>query len=182
MESGSILIVDDDPVVRDVLADIFSRSGGHTAESVSSGYEGIKKLSERDYDVVFTDLTMPGMTGIDFMRQIKKFRPLLPVVVITGYSTMENAVNAMREGARDFITKPFNVRTVTSVAERVIGENRLFKKVAGNNPCPPPSTTSTTTGRFTDRSWRWPRAFLWRRRSHSASSRTGRSRSSGPSA
>lgn len=129
MEKGRILIVDDDPLVRDVLSDIFTHTGNYSTESAVDGYAGIAKVHANDYDVVFTDLTMPGISGIDFLREARKLRPALPVVVITGYSSMENAVNAMREGAKDFISKPFNVSTVTSIADRIVGEKRLLHKI-----------------------------------------------------
>lgn len=133
MEKGTILIVDDDPLVRGVLSDIFSPAEGYATECAEDGREGIGKLLEHAYDIIFTDLTMPGMTGIDFLREAKKIKPSLPVVVITGHSTMENAINAMKEGARDFITKPFNVRTVMSVADRILGETRLLGKIFAQN-------------------------------------------------
>lgn len=133
MEKGNILIIDDDPVIRNVFRDVFSQTVGYTLDTAQDGYEGIKKIKEQDYDVVFTDLTMPGMTGIDFIREAKKIRHSLPVVVLTGYSTLENAVNAMREGARDFITKPFNVRTLLSIVERIAGEARLCNRILANS-------------------------------------------------
>jgi CheY-like chemotaxis protein len=129
MQKGRILIVDDDPLVRDVLAAIFFTHGQYVTESAANGMAGIEKVKSADYDVVFTDLTMPGITGIDFMRAAVKLKPSLPVVVITGNSTIDNAINAMREGARDFITKPFNVATVTSVADRIVGEKRLLSSI-----------------------------------------------------
>jgi len=125
MQKGRILVVDDDPLVRDVLSAIFFHSGNYITELAADGIAGIEKVRQADYDVVFTDLTMPGINGIDFVREAVKLRPALPVVVITGHSTIDNAINAMREGAKDFITKPFNVATVTSVADRIIGEKRL---------------------------------------------------------
>lgn len=133
MEKGNILVIDDDPVVRNVFRDVFLQTGGYTLDTAQDGYEGIRKITEQDYDVVFTDLTMPGMTGIDFIREVRKIRHSLPVVVITGYSTLENAVNAMREGARDFITKPFNVRTLLSIVERIAGESRLCSRILANS-------------------------------------------------
>jgi response regulator RpfG family c-di-GMP phosphodiesterase len=129
MHRSRILIVDDDPLVRDVLTAIFSQSGNYRPEIACDGYDGLKKIQESDFDVVFTDLTMPGINGIDFMKTAFKINPSLPVVVITGHSSIENAINAMREGAKDFITKPFNVSTVTSVAERLIGERLLLKRI-----------------------------------------------------
>lgn len=129
METGKILIVDDDPVVRSVLSDLLKTVGNYQTDSANDGLEGIKKVKDNDYDIVFTDLTMPRLTGMDFLKEMKKIRPQLPVVVITGQGTLENAVNAMREGAKDFITKPFNIETVTSVAARTIGEKNLLDKI-----------------------------------------------------
>jgi putative nucleotidyltransferase with HDIG domain len=129
MDKSRILIIDDDPVVRDVLTLIFTQTGNYTPETVSDGVSGIKRVSESDYDVVFTDLTMPGIGGMDFLREVVRLKPSLPVVVITGYATTENAISAMREGARDFITKPFNVATITSIADRIIGEKKLLSTI-----------------------------------------------------
>lgn len=133
MEKGNILVIDDDPIVRNVFRDVFSQTDGYTLDTAQDGYEGIRKITEQEYDVVFTDLTMPGMTGIDFIREARKIRHSLSFVVITGYSTLENAVNAMREGARDFITKPFNVRTLFSIVERIAGESRLCSRILANS-------------------------------------------------
>lgn len=132
-EQARILVVDDDPTVRDVLLEIFARTGSYVVDSAENGRDGMDKVRGRAYDMVFTDLTMPGMNGIDFLRAVKQIRPTLPVVVITGYSSIENAVNAMKEGARDFISKPFNVGTVTAVADRVIGEARLLGSILLNS-------------------------------------------------
>lgn len=129
MQKGKILIVDDDPLVRDVLSAIFVHTGEYVTDSAADGMAGIEKVKNSDYDVVFTDLAMPGINGIDFMRAAVKLRPSLPVVVITGNSTIDNAINVMREGARDFITKPFNIATVTTIADRIIGEKRLLGSI-----------------------------------------------------
>ncbi len=131
MEAGRILIVDDDPIVRSVLSDLLETVGNYTTDCAEDGLDGIRKVTDNDYDIVFTDLTMPRLTGIDFLKETKKIRPQLPVVVITGHGTLDNAINAMREGAKDFITKPFNIATVASVAERTIGEKKLLEKLLG---------------------------------------------------
>ncbi len=129
MHKSKILIVDDDPLVRDVLESIFLPTGNYVVESAGDGIAGIEMVRNNDFDVVFTDITMPGINGIDFMREAVKLRPSLPVVVITGNSSIETVINAMREGAKDFITKPFNISTVTSVADRVLGEKQLLSQM-----------------------------------------------------
>lgn len=133
MDKGRILIVDDDPIVRDVLYDILSNVGGYRADLAFDGVDGLEKLKRREYDVVFTDLTMPRMNGMDFLKETIRTVPGIPVVVITGFSSIDNAVNAMREGAKDFITKPFKIGTVLATAEKIFGERRLFHKLSRNN-------------------------------------------------
>ena len=130
MEKGKVLIVDDDPIVRDVLADILAGVGGYSTDVAIDGVEGMEKLRNNEYDVVFTDLSMPRLNGMDLLRETKRSVPSLSVVVITSFSTIETAINAMKEGARDFITKPFNVNTVVSIADRIVGERRLLDRVS----------------------------------------------------
>lgn len=130
MEKGKVLIVDDDPIVRDVLCDILGGIGGYGTVFAVDGMDGMEKLRRQDYDMVFTDLTMPRLNGMDFLREVRRSLPQVPVVVITGFSSIDNAVNAMKEGARDFITKPFKVNTVVAVADKILGERDLLKKIA----------------------------------------------------
>jgi putative nucleotidyltransferase with HDIG domain len=129
MDKNRVLIVDDDPIARDVLTQIFTQTGTYVAETVSDGIEGLQRVSTIDYDMVFTDLTMPGIGGMVFLREAARLKPGLPVVVITGHSTTENVINAMREGAKDFITKPFNVAAITSIADQIIGERKLLRSI-----------------------------------------------------
>lgn len=133
MDKGRVLIVDDDPIVRDVLYDILSNVGGYRADLAFDGIDALEKLKRQEYDVVFTDLTMPRMNGMDFLKETIRTIPGIPVVVITGFSSIDNAVNAMREGAKDFITKPFRIDTVLTVASKILGEGRLLHKISHNN-------------------------------------------------
>ncbi len=133
MDKGRVLIVDDDPIVRDVLYDILSNIGGYRADLAFDGIDALEKLKRREYDVVFTDLTMPRMNGMDFLKETIRTIPGIPVVVITGFSSIDNAVNAMREGAKDFITKPFKIATVLATAEKIFGERRLLHRISHNN-------------------------------------------------
>jgi response regulator RpfG family c-di-GMP phosphodiesterase len=130
MDKGKVLIVDDDPIVRDVLHDILSNVGGYNTDLAFDGIDGLSKLKNAEYDVIFTDLTMPRLNGMDFLKETRKITPAIPVVVITGFSSIDNAVNAMREGARDFITKPFKIDTVLAVAEKIFGEKKLLDRIA----------------------------------------------------
>lgn len=130
MPNGKILIVDDDPLIRDALTDILSSIGGYDTEVAHNGSDGIRKIKDSGYDIIFTDLTMPHVNGIDLLKEAKKIDPSVPVVVVTGFSTIENAVTAMKEGAHDFITKPFKISKVIELARRIIGERRLLSDIA----------------------------------------------------
>lgn len=129
MNKGRILIVDDDQMVRDVLSDVLKKVGGYITDLAPDGLEGLKKVKDNEYDMIFTDLSMPGLSGIDLLKEVKRIDPSLPIVVITAYSTIENAITAMKEGARDFITKPFHIEKITSTADRIIGEKRLLGSI-----------------------------------------------------
>ncbi len=142
MEKGRVLIVDDDPIVRDVLSNILGSVGGYGTDVAVDGLEGVEKVRTHEYDMVFTDLTMPRLNGMDLLRETKRINPSLSVVVITSFSTIESAINAMKEGARDFITKPFNINTVISVADKIVGEKRLLGRLSS------PLDSQATIGRL----------------------------------
>ena len=132
MHKEKVLIVDDDGIVREVLADILSTICGFEADTAIDGLEGLKKLQTNLYDIVFTDLNMPRLGGMDLLKESVRLYPSLPVVMITGLSTVDIAVSAMKEGAKDFIIKPFQIEKVVSVAERIIGERKLLKEIASD--------------------------------------------------
>ena len=125
-----ILIVDDDPIVREVLESIIA-AAGHKTDVATDGAEGLRKASENEYDIIFTDLKMPRMGGMDFLREIKRRVPGVSVVMITGFPTVETAVAAMKEGADDFITKPFNTESVQSIIDRLRGTRALMEQTKG---------------------------------------------------
>ncbi|MCX7913858.1 MAG: response regulator [Thermodesulfovibrionales bacterium] len=129
MQKEKALIVDDDPIVRDILADILSGLCGLNIVTASNGLEALEHLKRDHYDIIFTDLNMPKLGGMDFLKESVRIYPQIPVVMITGLSTVDVAVAAMKEGASDFIVKPFQVDKVVAVTKRVIGEKKLLKQV-----------------------------------------------------
>ena len=101
----NILIVDDEPQVAEVLARSLAREG-HSAKIAHSGEEALQVLGNSEPDALFLDVSMPGMNGLDVLNQVKRLRPSLPVVVITGHAT-EDELEAVRKlGAVDVIAKP----------------------------------------------------------------------------
>lgn len=131
MEKLKVLVVDDDPMVRDTLYDLLTKFANCDTEIAVNGKEGLKKIQKEEFNVVFTDLTMPEMNGIDLIKEAKRINPYLPIVVITGYGSIDNAVNAMKEGALDFITKPFTIENIMSVLNRIKAEPKLVKELGG---------------------------------------------------
>ncbi len=101
-----ILAVDDEPVILDSLRRMLAL-GGYSIDTVESGPEVLGLIRKRDYDFVFTDLKMPGMDGVEVTKTVRHLRPDIDVVVITGYATIETAVETVRFGAMDYIEKPF---------------------------------------------------------------------------
>jgi DNA-binding NtrC family response regulator len=105
-EIGRILIADDDTVVREGLRRILSAEG-YEVETVSNGHAALERLDELKFKLLVTDLKMPGMSGLEVLQSIRAGQPELPVVLITGYAAIDNAVEAMKNGATDYMSKPF---------------------------------------------------------------------------
>lgn len=117
---GKILIVDDEEIIRKSLAEWFDNAGYRT-ELAEDGYSALRILRERDIDVVFLDLKMPGMDGVEVLKEIKKKNLCPNVIMITAYGTIQNAVEAMKIGALDYIVKPFEIEDLQKVVENVVG-------------------------------------------------------------
>ncbi len=103
---AKILAVDDEKVILDSFRKILV-FGGYSIDTVESGKEALGLIKKYDYDFVFTDLKMPEMDGVDVAKAVKHLRPDIDVIVITGYATIESAVETMKYGAMDYVQKPF---------------------------------------------------------------------------
>lgn len=122
-----ILIVDDESNMRRVLAAIL-REGGHTVVEATGAAEAVNSISTSQFDVVFTDQKMPGGDGISVIISSKDADPTLPVVMLTAFATVDLAVEAMRQGAFDFISKPFTPEVVLAVASRAAERAELLRE------------------------------------------------------
>ncbi len=131
MAGEKILIVDDEEGMRRLLSRILVKEGYETF-AAANGQEALQAVALEEYDLVITDLKMPGMDGLTLLNELKDYDPRLPIIVITAYGTVENAVQALRSGAFDYITKPFEadeIRLTVAKAferERLIAENRYL--------------------------------------------------------
>jgi len=116
---ANILVIDDDESIRAGCIQTLANDG-HRVQAVESGNEGLAKVSTESFDVVLVDLKMPGISGMDVLKRIKEDDPTSVVIVITGYGTIDAAVEAMKLGAYDFITKPFAPETLSALVETAV--------------------------------------------------------------
>jgi DNA-binding NtrC family response regulator len=125
---GQILIIDDDQSMCEVLETALSQHGFEVTTRRSAD-EGLRVLNEREFDVVVTDVNMPAMSGVDLCRRIVANREDIPVVVMTAFGSMETAVLAIRAGAYDFVTKPFEIDSLILTLDRALKHGALRQEV-----------------------------------------------------
>jgi signal transduction histidine kinase len=118
-QPASILIIDDEEIVHKSCRRIFRREG-YRIESAFSGEEGLEKVRNGAFDIVITDLMMPGMGGMEVLRTLVRERPELPVIVFTGYATVDSVREALKLGAFDYVPKPFTPDEVSSVVKNAL--------------------------------------------------------------
>ena len=128
--SKSILVVDDDELMRAFIATIL-REDGYDVDTATDGKAGLNKVKNKDFDLVITDLKMPDMSGVDLMQAGREAKPATPWVIITAYGSINNAVEAMKAGAVDYMTKPFkSPEELRHVIRRVLKEAEAEEKIA----------------------------------------------------
>lgn len=118
-DAERILIVDDEPKICQFL-EVLLRREGYEADSVYNAADALASLAEKPASLVITDLKMPGMDGFEFVRRLRADYPQIPVIMITGYATVDTAVKALRSGVDDYVTKPFNIDELRKVISRTL--------------------------------------------------------------
>ncbi len=126
MESMKILVVDDEAPIRDMLQKGLTLRGGFSIEVAQSGIEAIEKIEKDVFDLVLTDLMMPEMDGLELLKTVKGTRPEVMVILMTAYGSIETAVEAMRIGANDYITKPVDFNELLIHISKAQKENALL--------------------------------------------------------
>lgn len=116
---GKVLIVDDEKLMRISLESQLKKEGYHV-KSVDNALDGLKMVKSEEYDVVVTDLRLSGMNGMDFLKEIKKYDQEIIVVIMTAYGTLESAVLAIKEGAYDYVAKPFSTDELIIKLQRAL--------------------------------------------------------------
>ena len=135
-----ILVIEDEAAIRRVLTKILSEENDtYEVEEAEDGLQGVEKIKNEDYDLVLCDIKMPKMDGVEVLEAVKKIKPEVPMVMISGHGDLETAVNTMRLGAYDYISKPPDLNrllnTVRNALDRkqLVVENKILKKKVSKN-------------------------------------------------
>lgn len=123
---AAILIVDDDDAVRDVLYDLFSEE--HMCHAAATAEQALAFLRDQTYDTVLTDISMPGLSGVELLSILRREQPDTPVIVVSGIGDRTHAEGLTRLGAFDFILKPFRLESVEQSVARALEHSRGLKE------------------------------------------------------
>lgn len=127
MKPMEILVVEDEPAQREMLAQ-FLRKQGHRVEEASDGEGALELLRSQTWDAVILDQKMPGLSGIEVLEEAKKIQPELDLLMVTAYGTIDSAVEAMKKGAFDYITKPIDLEELLMALERISERQTLIRE------------------------------------------------------
>jgi len=129
MDKYRVLVVDDELLIRDLLYDFFMSEGWDIVVA-DGGQKACEYLRNQQFDLVLTDLKMPDMDGLALTGRIRNLYPHLPVIIMTGYPSLDSAVAALRSKVADYIVKPFNVTQLFKAAKKAVSE---WRQTAGNS-------------------------------------------------
>ncbi len=137
---SKILIIEDEPAIRRVLTKILSEeSTTYQVDEAEDGVQGYEKIKSNDYDLVLCDIKMPKMDGVELLEAVKKIKPEIPMVMISGHGDMETAIQTMRLGAFDYISKPPDLNRLLNTVrnaldkKQLVVENKILKKIVSKN-------------------------------------------------
>ncbi|HKI80407.1 MAG TPA: sigma-54 dependent transcriptional regulator [Pseudodesulfovibrio sp.] len=128
MTVASILVIEDERIARENLTHVLTGSG-YIVTAIASAEEGMRELDKKEFDLVITDLMLPGMDGIQMLEHIRAHHPLTIVIVVTGHATVANAVKAMQKGAHSYIAKPLKLDELRLQVERALEQHALSVEV-----------------------------------------------------
>jgi two-component system, NtrC family, nitrogen regulation response regulator NtrX len=137
---SKILIIEDEAAIRRVLSKILSEENEtYNVEEAEDGAKGFEKIKSIDYDLVLCDIKMPKMDGVELLEAVKKIKPEIPIVMISGHGDMETAIQTMRLGAFDYISKPPDLNRLLNTVrnaldkKQLVVENKILKKIVSKN-------------------------------------------------
>ncbi|RJQ83023.1 MAG: sigma-54-dependent Fis family transcriptional regulator [Desulfobacteraceae bacterium] len=124
MDEFPILFVDDDQQILEVVTTYLTRNG-YSVDAVNSGPSALEKIKQKEYAAIFTDLIMPEISGLDLLNSVKEASPGTEVIIVTGYGTIESAIEALKRGSYDYLQKPINFERLKILINRIIEKRRL---------------------------------------------------------
>lgn len=127
LPAGKVLVVDDEQIMRESLAGWLQEDGLEVI-TAESGAQALQIIARETFDLMLVDLKMPGMSGLDFLKKAKEIQPQTPVIIMTAYATVDTAVQAMKDGAEDYITKPFIPDEVSMTIHKILQSQSLVRE------------------------------------------------------
>lgn len=124
-ERANILIIDDDEAIRDSCSQVLKKEG-YTVKAAKDGKEGLELFKKEFFHVVLLDLKLPGLDGMEILTKIKEEAPATPVIIITGYASIESAVEAMKKGAFEYLSKPFSPEALRVITKKALGIRKII--------------------------------------------------------
>lgn len=119
----TIYVIDDEEILRNCLKDILTDEG-YNVKSMIDGEEGLAVFAKQPADIVILDIKMPGMSGVEVLKNIKLLHPSTEVIMITGYATVSTAEESKKLGAFDYLTKPFDMSQIKNVIKKILAEKK----------------------------------------------------------
>jgi DNA-binding NtrC family response regulator len=124
MSGSGILFVDDDRMILDMVHEYLSEVG-YRVEVVDNGVTALQMIKDHPFEIVFTDIKMPDIDGLELLSAIKEYRPETEVIIVTGHGSMESAIQAMKFGSYDYLQKPFKLNVLKIIIDRIVEEKKL---------------------------------------------------------
>jgi DNA-binding NtrC family response regulator len=129
MDDYRILFVDDDNDIL-MMVEQYLQMQGYDITTVNSGLKALDLIREEEIQIIFSDYKMPEFNGLELLAAVKQFNPMIEVIIVTGYGSMESAVQAMKFGCYDYLQKPFKLEHLKLIIDRIIEEKKVEDKAA----------------------------------------------------
>ncbi len=129
MQDVQILFVDDDKDIL-MMVEQYLNMQGYNITTVNSGLKALDLVKDRDIDIIFTDYKMPEFNGLELLAAVKQYKPSIEVIIVTGYGSMESAIQAMKFGSYDYLQKPFKLDHLKLIVDRIVEEKKVKDKAA----------------------------------------------------
>jgi DNA-binding response OmpR family regulator len=127
MLNGNVLVIDDEPALRHTLTRLIQTAGCQVT-AVADGKEALERLANLSFDLVYLDIHLPGVNGLQVLREIRKQTPQLPVILLTGHGTLQSALEAIRLGATDYLLKPFDPEVLVARTRIILQEQAIERR------------------------------------------------------